>query len=252
MDREIRDALWEDEGLPRLGIIGSGNIGAGIARLAVAADIAVIIANSRGPKSLAGLVQELGTLASAGTVEEAAEAGDLVVLSVPLTAYTAIPVAPLRGKTMLDTSNYYPFRDGRIAELDDESRTTSEMVQRHFEGVPLVKAFNNIIAPHIPQLARPSGAADRTALPIAGDDAHAKTEAADLIDRLGFDTVDAGSLADSWRFEPEAGAYTRLYLADPATPSDQMMQAPGAPVSAARLRSALDAAERVRVADRAF
>ena len=163
--------------MPTLGIIGSGNIGAAVARLAVAVRIPVVVANSRGPESLAGLIAELGPLATAGTVDQAAEAGDFVLLSVPLTAYTAIPPAPLKGKTMLDTSNYYPFRDGRVAELDDEKLTTSELVQRHFDGVALVKAFNNILAHHIPQLARPSGAPDRTALPIASDDGHAKTEA---------------------------------------------------------------------------
>ena len=235
-----------------LGIIGSGNIGSAIARLAVAADIPVVMTNSRGPESLADLVAELGPLATAGTVDQAAQAGDLVVLSVPLTAHTAIDPAPLRGKTMLDTSNYYPFRDGRIAELDEEKLTTSELVQRHFDGVSLVKAFSNILAHHIPQLARPSGAPDRTALPIAGDRGAAKEAAAGLIDRLGFDTVDAGPLAESWRFEPEAAAYTRLYLADPATPDAQMMQAPAGPVSVSRVRSALAAADRVRVADRTY
>jgi predicted dinucleotide-binding enzyme len=235
-----------------LGIIGSGNIGAAVARLAVAAEIPVVVANSRGPESLADLVAELGPLATAGTVEDAAEAGDVVVLSVPLTAVTAIDPAPLRGKTVLDTSNYYPSRDGRIAELDDEKLTTSELVQRHFAGVPLVKAFNNILAHHIPQLARPAGAPDRSALPIAGESEQAKTEAAALIDRLGYDTVNAGSFADSWRFEPDAAAYTRLYLADPATPDERLLQAPAGPTSAAELRSALDEAERVRVADRAF
>jgi hypothetical protein len=129
------------------------------------------MASSRGPESLTDLVAGLGPLATAGTAEQAAEAGDLVVLSVPLTAYAAIRPAPLHGKTMLDTSNYYPSRDGRIAELDDEKLTTSELVQRHFDGVALVKAFNNILAHHIPQLARPSGASDRSALPIAADDA---------------------------------------------------------------------------------
>jgi predicted dinucleotide-binding enzyme len=238
--------------VPTLGIIGSGNIGAAVARLAVAAGIPVVVANSRGPESLAGLIAELGPLATAGTVDQAAEAGDFILLSVPLTAYTAIPPAPLKGKTMLDTSNYYPFRDGRVAELDDEKLTTSELVQRHFDGVALVKAFNNILAHHIPQLARPSGALERTALPIASDDGHAKTEAAALIDRLGFDTVDAGPLAESWRFEPEAAAYTRLYLADLATPNEHLLEAPGTPVSATKLRSALNEAKRVRVADRTF
>ena len=218
-----------------LGIIGSGNIGSAIARLAVAADIPVVMTNSRGPESLADLVAELGPLATAGTVDQAAQAGDLVVLSVPLTAHTAIDPAPLRGKTMLDTSNYYPFRDGRIAELDEEKLTTSELVQRHFDGVSLVKAFNNILAHHIPQLARPSGAPDRTALPIAGDRRRCEGGGgrADRPARIRHRRCRA--LAESWRFEPEAAAYTRLYLADPATPDEQMMQAPAGPVSVAEL-----------------
>jgi predicted dinucleotide-binding enzyme len=112
----------------------------------------------------------------------------------------------------------------------------------------VVKSFNNILAHHIPELARPSGATDRTALPLAGDDGAAKITAATLLDRLGFDTVDAGPLAESWRLEPESAGYTRLYLADPATPSEQMMQAQ----SAASLSQALAAAERVDVAAREF
>lgn len=148
--------------------------------------------------------------------------------------------------------NYYPSRDGRIAELDEEKLTTSELVQRHFTGSALVKAFNNILAHHIPRLARPAGAADRTALPLASDDTAAKADAAALIDRLGFDTVDVGSLTDSWRIEPESAGYTRLYLADQTIPDEQMMQAPAAPLSATALRRALTTAERVRVADRAF
>jgi predicted dinucleotide-binding enzyme len=238
--------------MPTLGIIGTGNIGAAIARLATAAGIAVVVSNSRGPQSLTGLTAELGPLATAGTVEQAAHAGDLVVLSVPLTAHTAVPTAPLAGKTVLDTSNYYPFRDGRIAELDEHKRTTSELVHRHLDTARLVKAFNNILAHHIPQLARPTGAADRTALPIAGDHPEANAAAATLIDQLGFDTVDTGPLTQSWRFEPEAAAYTRLYLADPATPDEQILQAPGRTVPAAELRHALQTAQRVSVADRAF
>ena len=238
--------------MPTLGIIGSGNIGSAIARLAVAADIPVVMTNSRGPDSLADLIAELGPLAAAGTVDQAARVGDVVVLSVPLTAHTAIDPAPLQGKTMLDTSNYYPFRDGRIAKLDEEKVTTSELVQRHFDGVGLVKGFNNIVANHIPQLARPSGAPDRSALPIAGDHVDAKVAVAALIDRLGFDTVDAGPLADSWRFEPESAAYTRLYRADRTSPVERNPDAPAGRVSVAELRSALDGAERVRVADRTF
>ncbi|ASU58531.1 NADPH-dependent F420 reductase [Nocardiopsis dassonvillei] len=242
----------EEQAMSTLGIIGSGNIGTAIARLAVAAGIDVVIANSRGPQSLAGLVEELGPRATAATVEEAARAGEATVLSIPLTAYGSLPEGLLRGRTVLDTGNYYPFRDGRIAELDSEEMTTTALAQRLLPGALLVKAFNNIMAHHIPQLARPAGAADRSALPIAGGDPGAKARAAVLIDRLGFDTVDAGTPAESWRFEPESGAYTRIYLADPDVPVEQMMQAPAAPVSAEELRTALEGSRRVKVAERTF
>lgn len=235
-----------------LGIIGSGSIGGAIARLAVGAGIPIVIANSRGPESLADLVRELGGLAAAGSVEEAAAAGDVVVLSVPLTAVRDLPASLFDGKVVLDTSNYYPYRDGRIAELDSHAVTTSERVQRHFASAHVVKAFSNILAHHIPQLARPAGATDRSALPIAGDDDEAKQTAADLIHRLGFDTVDAGAHRDSWRFEPEALAYTRLYLAEPMVPAESMLSAPAAPVGTDRVVQALRDAERVSVADRQF
>lgn len=235
-----------------LGIIGSGNIGTAVARLAVAAEIDVVIANSRGPRTLTGLVEELGSRASAGTVEQASRAGEATLLSIPLTAYGSLPDGLLRGRTVLDTGNYYPFRDGRIAELDSEEVTTTELAQRLLPGALLVKAFNNIMAHHIPQLARPAGADDRTAVPIAGEDAGAKARAAELIDRLGFDTVDVGTPAESWRFEPESGAYTQIYLADPDVPVEQMMQAPAAPVPAEELRAALEGSRRVKVAERTF
>ncbi|MFG2133508.1 NADPH-dependent F420 reductase [Streptomyces sp. NPDC048751] len=159
---------------------------------------------------------ELGERARAATPEEAARAGDWVVVSIPLAAYRDLPAAALAGKVVLDTINYYPFRDGRIEVLDSGRTTTSELVQEHLAGAKLVKAFNSISDFHIPALARPTGATDRTALPIAGDDPQAKASAADLISRLGFDTVDAGPLADSWRFEPETAAYAVPYYVDPA------------------------------------
>jgi predicted dinucleotide-binding enzyme len=211
-----------------------------------------VIANSRGPQSLSDLVQELGPRARAGTVEQAAGAGEAILLSIPLSAYDSLPVGLLEGRTVLDTGNYYPYRDGRIAELDSGKLTTSELVQQFLPGALLVKAFNSILAHHIPQLARPAGAPDRSALPIAGDDSGAKVRAAELIGRLGYDTIDAGTLADSWRFEPEAGAYTRVYLAEPDVPAEQMMQAPAAPLPADKLRAALAASHRVDVAARVF
>src|SRR5688500_15428880 len=127
-----------------IGLIGSGNIGSTVARLAVAAGHDVVLSNSRGPETLADLVAELGDRARAATAAEAAEAGDIVVVTIPLKAYREVPVEPLRGKTVIDTNNYYPDRDGHIAELDDESTTTSELLQAHLPGSHVVKAFNNI------------------------------------------------------------------------------------------------------------
>ncbi|WP_369179637.1 NADPH-dependent F420 reductase [Streptomyces mutabilis] len=238
--------------MPTLGIIGSGNIGSAIAWLAVAADIDVAIANSRGPQSLTDLIEGLGPRATAGTVEEAGHAGETSVLSIPLTAYRDLPAGLLTGRTVLDTGNYHPYRDGRITELDSEEVTTAELEQQLLPGALLVKAFNNILAHHIPQLARPAGARDRSALPIAGNDPDAKARATELIGRLGFDAVDAGTLGESWRFEPEAGAYTRIYLADPDVPAERMLQAPAAPLPAEKLREALRTAQRVKVVARTF
>ncbi|MFJ2675608.1 NADPH-dependent F420 reductase, partial [Streptomyces sp. NPDC087525] len=103
-----------------LGLIGSGHIGSTLARLGVAAGLDVVLSNSRGPETLAELVAELGPRARAATPAEAAAAGDWVVVTVPLKNYRQVPVAPLAGKVVLDTNNYYPERDGQIAELDTE------------------------------------------------------------------------------------------------------------------------------------
>src|SRR5215204_3174869 len=139
-----------------IGLIGAGNIGSQIARLAVAQGYNVVISNSRGPESLASLVGELGPHARAGTVVEAAEAGDIVVVTVPLKHYRSVPVEPLRGKIVIDTNNYYPQRDGHIAELDEESTTVSELLQEHLPESRVVKAFNNIYVSHLGSLQRPA------------------------------------------------------------------------------------------------
>lgn len=236
----------------KLGIIGSGAIGSAVARLAVSADIDVVLANSRGPESLTGLVRELGERARAGTPSEAAGFADQVVVAIPLNRYRDLPVTSLTGKVVLDTGNYYPHRDGRIAELDSEQLTAGELAQKYLAGATVVKAFNNILARHIPLLARPAGAADRSALPIAGDDPQAKAAAAAMIDRLGFDTVDAGDLAEAWRFEPEAAAYTQAYAADPESLAENYLTDPGAPRSAEGLRTLLAEARRPAVATRTF
>ncbi|MFD7431063.1 NADPH-dependent F420 reductase [Streptomyces sp. NPDC059818] len=239
--------------MPRtLGLIGSGLIGTSLARLAVAAGMNVVLSNSRGPDTLADLVTSLGEGARAATPDEAARAGDLVVVTIPLKAYDRLPVAALRGKTVLDTMNYYPQRDGRLAELDSGELTSSSLVQRHLAGSRLVKAFNSIGSNQLFTLARPTGAPDRSALPVAGDDETAKQEAAQLLDTLGYDTVDTGTLAESWRSEPGTPVYTKPYLGGPPaglTPADYFpwfLSTPGVPVPAARVRELVAEAERGR------
>lgn len=197
-----------------LSLIGSGNIGSTVARLAVDAGLDVVLSNSRGPETLADLVEQLGPRARAATAAEAAAAGDAVVVTVPLLAVADVPAAPLAGTLVLDTVNYYPERDGQVAELDDESTTTSEIVQRHLAGARVVKVFNNIYFEHLRSLARPSGDPERTTLPIAGDDDEAKLEAVELLDRLGYDVLDAGPLAEGWRFQRDLPAYGTPYAAD--------------------------------------
>lgn len=236
--------------MKRIGIIGSGAIGSGIARLAVAAGYEVLIANSRGPESLRGLVEELGTGARAAhDAREAAEFAPITVLAVPLSAYRDLPADALAGTTVLSTGNYYPHRDGRITRLDALELTTAELEGELLPGALLVKAFNNILAHHIPALA---GSMPRTALAIFGDDDGAKTGAGALVDDLGFEPVDAGTLAESWRAEPDSGAYTPVYAADPATLAADHLSDPGAPVSADQLRRLLGASHRADVAARQF
>ncbi|WP_420118458.1 NADPH-dependent F420 reductase [Micromonospora sp.] len=223
-----------------VGLIGSGNIGSTLARLAVTAGHDVVLSNSRGPETLKDLVDELGIRARAATPDEAAAAGDLVVVTIPLRAYRDVPAAPLAGKTVIDTNNYYPERDGSFPELDDESTTTSELLQRHLPESRVVKAFNNIYFKHLLALARPAGAADLTSLPVAGDDEAAKAEVTAFIDSVGYDAVDVGPLAEGWRFQRDTTAYGVFYTADPAAGFEQ----PGLPTDAQRLRAALAAARR--------
>jgi 8-hydroxy-5-deazaflavin:NADPH oxidoreductase len=219
-----------------VGIIGSGMIGGTVARLSVAAGHQVVVSNSRGPETLQELVAELGPLATAGTAEQAAEAGDLVVVSVPVKAFAEIVAKPLDGKPVLDTSNYYPQRDGQLEELDTGALTSSGLLQRDLPEAHVVKIFNNIYFKHLQSLARPSGAEDRTALPIAGDDADAKAAVTAYLDSIGYDTVDAGPVAESWRQEPGTPAY--------GTPYGPFSDDVGTPASAAKIHTALVGAHR--------
>jgi hypothetical protein len=218
-------------------LIGSGQIGSTVARLAANAGYDVVLSNSRGPETLTDLVAELGPRARAATGAEAAAAGDLVLVSIPVIAYPTLPAADLTGKIVLDTGNYYPQRDGRIAALDSGSLTASEHLARHLPNARIVKVFNNIFYKHLQNLARPAGAADRTYLPIAGDDAGAKLAVVEFLDSIGYGANDAGPLADSWRQQAGSPAY--------GAPYGEFENDKGAPANAAAIREALAAATRM-------
>ena len=190
-----------------IGLIGAGHIGSQIARLAVARGYSVVISNSRGPETLATLVAELGPNARAATPKDAAKAADIVVVTVPLKNYREVPVEPLAGKLVIDTNNYYPQRDGHIPELDNESTTTSELLQAHLPASKVVKAFNHIYAAELTTHGRPAGTKDRRALVIAGDDRDAKAKVTALLDQFGFDAVDAGALREGWRIQRDTPGY---------------------------------------------
>jgi predicted dinucleotide-binding enzyme len=190
-----------------IGLIGAGHIGSQIARLAVAHGYDVVISNSRGPETLSGLASELGPHARAATALEAARDGDIVVVTIPLKNYRRVPVEPLAGKTVIDTNNYYPQRDGNIPELDNESTTTSELLQAHLPTSKVVKAFNHIYAAQLTTDGRPPETKNRRALVIAGDDPAAKAVVTQLLDDFGFDTVDAGPLKEGWRIQRDTPGY---------------------------------------------
>jgi 8-hydroxy-5-deazaflavin:NADPH oxidoreductase len=222
-----------------IGLIGAGLIGGTVARLAIAGGYDVVLSNSRGPETLKELVDELGPRARAATPADAAAAGDLVVVTIPLKAYRSVPVEPLAGKAVIDTNNYYPQRDGHFPELDDASITSSELLQRHLATAKVVKGFNNIYFKHLQALARPAGSPERSALAIAGDDGQAKATVTEFLDRIGYDTVDAGPLSEGWRFQPGTPAYGPIYSGGDVN----FMDSPGVPAGADVVRSLLAAAE---------
>ena len=190
-----------------IGIIGAGHIGSQLARAFTGLGYDVVIANSRGPETLSALVEEVGPKARAATAEEAAEAADVAVVTVPLKAIDEVPVAPLAGKILLDTCNYYWERDGHIAALDRGEATTSGLVQKHLPTSKVVKAFNHIYAAELTTHGQPAGTPNRRALVIAGDDPAAKATVTGMLDRFGLDTVDAGPLKEGWRIQRDTPGY---------------------------------------------
>lgn len=196
-----------------IGIIGAGNIGSALTRRFTAAGHQVFVANSRGPQSLAKLAAETG--AKPVTVSEAAHAGDVVVVTIPEKNISDLPkdlFADVPASVVvIDTGNYYPQqRDGRIDAIED-GMVESQWVAQQL-GRPVIKAFNNIYAARLQNFGLPAGTIGRMALPVAGDDRKAKDIVLKLVDEIGFDAVDAGSLADSWRQQPGTPVYGPGYL----------------------------------------
>lgn len=192
----------------KIGIIGAGQIGSTLTRRFRQLGHEVYVANSRGPETLAELAKETG--AHAVTVHEAARSGEVVVVTIPEARVKDLPEDLFDGVpedvVVVDTGNYYPReRDGKIEEIE-AGMTESRWVETQL-GRPVVKAFNNIYARHLMEYGRPPGAPGRIALPVAGDDPRAKAIVLKLIDELGFDAVDAGSIDDSWRQQPGTPVY---------------------------------------------
>jgi predicted dinucleotide-binding enzyme len=191
----------------RIAIIGAGNIGGNLTRRLTALGHQVSVANSRGPQSLEALAAETG--ATPASVGEVAQGAELVIVTIPQRAVPGLPTRVLAGAAagavVVDTGNYYPQRDGRIDDIE-AGMTESRWVATQLDH-PVVKAFNNLYAAHLLDRGLPAGTPGRIALPIAGDDPAAKSVVMDLVDQLGFDPVDAGSLDESWRQQPGTPVY---------------------------------------------
>jgi 8-hydroxy-5-deazaflavin:NADPH oxidoreductase len=195
----------------KIGVIGSGHIGATAARLLARAGHEVAISNSRGGEGLEGLVAELGDKARATGVEEAARFGEVSLVAVPFGKYEELPAEAFEGKVVVDANNYYPNRDGNFPALDGGETTSSELLARHLKGARVVKGFNTIWFEHLAKQGDASlPVEERRAIFIAGDDAEAKRTVARLVEEIGFAAVDTGALGEGGRLQqPGAAVYNR-------------------------------------------
>jgi predicted dinucleotide-binding enzyme len=191
----------------KIGIIGAGNIGTGLAGHFCKLQHTVLIANSRGPETLSQVARATGAVPVA--VSDAAKGVDLLVIAIPMASVPALPKDVLSGlprkSPIIDTGNYYPLRDGKIPEIESgmvESLWTSNVL-----GRPVIKTFNNIVAHSLIHKGRPHGSKNRIALPVSGDDDESVQITIALLDKMGFDAIDAGLLSESWRFQPGTPAY---------------------------------------------
>jgi 8-hydroxy-5-deazaflavin:NADPH oxidoreductase len=197
----------EIQRMTTIGIIGSGHVGSSLARAAIAHGYDVVLSNSQGPDSLAGLVTELGPKAGAATPAQAAAAGDFAIVAIPLATVDQVPVEPLAGKVVIATVNYFPQRSGHIPEIDNGTATAPGLLQAHLPASRVVRAFSMINAAEMSGDGHPQGDPKRRALALAGDDPAAKQLVAGLYDEFGFDAVDIGGLDESWRIEAGQPAF---------------------------------------------
>jgi len=190
-----------------IAIIGSGHVGSNLARAAIAHGHDVVLSNSQGPDSLAGLVKDLGQKARAATPAGAAAAGDFAIVAIPLATIGQVPVEPLAGKVVIATINYFPERNGRVSEIDNGTTTAPGLLQAHLPASRVVRAFSMIDAADMSGDGHPQGDPKRRALALAGDDEAAKQLVAGLYDEFGFDAVDIGGLDESWRIDAGQPAF---------------------------------------------
>ena len=195
----------------KIGIIGAGDIGATAARLFARAGHEVAISNSRGGEGLEALVAELGGNARATIIEEVAAFGEVVLIAIPFGKFKTLPADGFKEKVVIDANNYYPERDGRIAELDSDETTSSELMSEHLKEARLVKGFNTIYFKHLATLGNSSlPLEERRAIFIAGDDSGAKEIVARLIEEIGFAAVDTGFLKEGGRSQqPGTAVYNK-------------------------------------------
>lgn len=234
-----------------IGLIGTGQVGSSIAQLIVGAGYNIVVSNSRGPESLKDLVSKLGPTASADTPQSIASNDDIkiIILSVPLAkVLPLLETLKFKNKVILDTTNYYPERDGNVEVLDSHKLTTSEYVLQGIDtsSNSVVKAFHNIDAIHL-ALNASKDSATQTTLPIAGDDLNAKKIATEFINSLGYKVLDAGSFKDSWRHEPGEPVYVLPYFPDlegldRQAAVQKFVTTPGTPLSSKDIQNLIDQA----------